>query len=948
MIKIRSVILLVFLLFSSNFHLNATEFIKDKIYSSKVIKFDAYVVSDSQDTVYSSYTASSTDIFQVYKKNTEGNYLLVQQLEKESVDNTYNRLFPNRLVIVQNALFVMGNSHVNIFDIASDGKISFREQVIAEQHLFGKLNWISDTRFFLHSNNQLSFWTVDAQGLNYDYSYEYPQVVMNATDVSLFDQNTNLVRVFRKQDNLLEVMDFSLDDTNKTLISANNRNVDIGSLNISNTVMMVKHDLASDVFFVKVADKEIFLRASSADITILSNNDVTASLAANAVRTHDKANSFMTFDHVTVTGKYNYIDWANLLVSSNILDVRKNSQYWAGSGTYFESFGTIGYFGPSAIMNMVISPALLVEVHNAGAVFGPVPVANVYKGENNLPNRVYDSIFEKNNNELIIAGRDQGDIDAFLYIWNYNSEINDFTHLHTAALPAAPEENNAFDFRVIGKYSNSYYVIKKTANSELLRFEIVGTELQLKQTVPLWLGGQSTHINQAFIIEDDIILSHHDAGNLTLTICDLTAVGETLNCEQKTMLQSYFNVIYGTINLFQLSQTNEFLIAHDMAHFGLADDALKWLVTQYNSATKDFIVTLEITPEASPTRSDYFPPVKNIFASQDGLNLYIMQEETQHYKRNTISSDYVYTGAAGTIYNSEKLSANEREDFFIIESGLSSYVLDKLNNKFYHAAFKPSSGDNKYELLQGESGYALLDSFNEFVELNSFNISNLKPAVYKGGLMPITLLQDEELNLDMRNYFVNGESVEVRNLPPGISLQYPYLKGALNNEAMFASADKSDPTLVSYYRIEFRLNETSQWMNEALVIYPVNVNDAPVLITPLPTQYFERGATYYMDFRDVISDPDRERVTFKFENVPGTASSSSEGTIQITISSDGTYTLRVIATDAAGASLTVEVTIIVNKKGKEPTKSSGGGGGSAIILLLLLGFASLRNKKAYS
>ncbi|MDH5434684.1 MAG: hypothetical protein OEY19_12140, partial [Gammaproteobacteria bacterium] len=64
MIKIRSVILLVFLLFSSNFHLNATEFIKDKIYSSKVIKFDAYVVSDSQDTVYSSYTASSTDIFQ--------------------------------------------------------------------------------------------------------------------------------------------------------------------------------------------------------------------------------------------------------------------------------------------------------------------------------------------------------------------------------------------------------------------------------------------------------------------------------------------------------------------------------------------------------------------------------------------------------------------------------------------------------------------------------------------------------------------------------------------------------------------------------------------------------------------------------------------------------------------------------------------------------------------
>ena len=165
-------------------------------------------------------------------------------------------------------------------------------------------------------------------------------------------------------------------------------------------------------------------------------------------------------------------------------------------------------------------------------------------------------------------------------------------------------------------------------------------------------------------------------------------------------------------------------------------------------------------------------------------------------------------------------------------------------------------------------------------------------------------------------------------------MDYPIISGVLDNEAMFASTDITDPTLKHFYALNFRFTPQNDWTDGSLEINAVNVNDPPMLVKEFGTQYIKIGDNYTYDMNTYVRDPDRKEVFYTFENMPSGGRGFSDGRLGLNISTKGTYSIKVTATDVSGEALSFTITFIANKTGREPSKSSGGG--SILWLLLIL------------
>ena len=102
------------------------------------------------------------------------------------------------------------------------------------------------------------------------------------------------------------------------------------------------------------------------------------------------------------------------------------------------------------------------------------------------------------------------------------------------------------------------------------------------------------------------------------------------------------------------------------------------------------------------------------------------------------------------------------------------------------------------------------------------------------------------------------------------------------------------------------------------------------------------GDAYSGNLQQIVSDPDRESVSFNYKNVPTGLSAQEDGTISGTINKSGTYTIAIIATDNDGAQLSFNMTIVVNSSGASENNSTSSGGGSFGFTLLTIVFLLYR------
>jgi len=128
---------------------------------------------------------------------------------------------------------------------------------------------------------------------------------------------------------------------------------------------------------------------------------------------------------------------------------------------------------------------------------------------------------------------------------------------------------------------------------------------------------------------------------------------------------------------------------------------------------------------------------------------------------------------------------------------------------------------------------------------------------------------------------------------------------------------------------------------EAFSVVVNNVNDAPVLSSNIPTQTFTVDSALDLNVRSYFTDVDQnDNLTFSAENLPSGLLISKEGAVTGSISTAGSYSIEIIATDSEQLTAKGNLSLTVSKPAAESTSS----GGAIYGLLVLLLFGLRRSK----
>jgi hypothetical protein len=128
---------------------------------------------------------------------------------------------------------------------------------------------------------------------------------------------------------------------------------------------------------------------------------------------------------------------------------------------------------------------------------------------------------------------------------------------------------------------------------------------------------------------------------------------------------------------------------------------------------------------------------------------------------------------------------------------------------------------------------------------------------------------------------------------------------------------------------------------EAFSIVVTNVNDAPVINSIIPTQSVSVDSAINFDASTYFTDVDKnDNLTFSVENLPSGLVLSSQGVITGSISTAGSYSIKIIATDTEN--LMAEGSLNLTVSEPAPKNSSSGGTIYGLLIILLLGLRRLK------
>ncbi len=566
----------------------------------------------------------------------------------------------------------------------------------------------------------------------------------------------------------------------------------------------------------------------------------------------------------------------------------------------------------------------------------------------NLPDRISSREsqvdFEELSGHLMIIG-ETGPYDnstSSLYLWRYNQESNDVTYNNSASIGFLPETEQSNYAEIIGQRENSYYIAKhyqyNGISTSLARFQQNGDNLLLVQDVPLPLNDEGNAVQQLFFAKDSIIAFHYSSDTFFATVCKLTDVNAIGDCTQISLLDNYdFSSSSQHYRFYFLDVIEQFVFA-PMSHLTIDEGEFsKALLLDFDNEKQNFSVVQEF-PLAKQDNGNFLG-IKAAYSIEGGSEIFLGYEygKTHQYKKN--AEQWERTSIVNSSSYPQQLTKNHQEHYYIEQNG-TSYWYDESERVFYKSNQSVNIGGNRpWFQLTGNNKGIMVDP-SERVKIATFTLENSKPTIYKGTITnntTIEAVQDVLVNINIEQHFINlsADDIEIKGLNtdtvhPKFSWDGTAITGTLDNEDMFYGIGPQ-PAKDFQIRVYFQGGFLAYYN-----ILPVNVNDAPILIEELGTQYLKEGESYYANFFEIVSDPDREKVTYTYENIPTGFTASAEGSLEGKISKSGTYRMTITATDPHGAKLKFDLVMIVNKSGEANESSSSGGGGLGYLMIVLV------------
>ncbi|GEA09029.1 hypothetical protein KUL42_37900 [Alteromonas sp. KUL42] len=568
-----------------------------------------------------------------------------------------------------------------------------------------------------------------------------------------------------------------------------------------------------------------------------------------------------------------------------------------------------------------------------------------------FPKKLIDSYLDRATGTFLILGgvENLGGGDIRLYNWHYSEADNELNPVDSILVLGEEEQTNTVNYDIIGQIANRYYVLVRSnrdLSSRLFVFELVDSQLQKIQEYAF-----SSWINllpyASVVIDSETIMFREfttDIEPLGYMLCKLSTNGTIQNCESKQLLDGLvLGQSSNNFDIVKLENSNNLFMRPDRVSSESTSAASTLWVLEYD-ATENMLLEKQ-SIELPPMTQGSVYQINSLFTFDDGNKLYIRTNRPQFYERNPADGSWIEVESESYITNAPNPMFTSQKNYAISESGRSIVMdLEKLGIYNSQQTRNAGSSESIYQVTDNDKVLILtVDTQTSFLVTS---LNNMTPTVYKersDDLEDVEALQDVPLTIDVGSLFINPSFDEIDISVNGIDPLSPddakfqwdgkVLTILLGNEDMFYN--EYDLTPANDIRIAIHYNNRTI---DRFMVTPINVNDAPALIDDIETQYLKAGESYVGHLLEVVKDPDRESITFSYDNLPSGLSGTPSGEIQGSINRSGTYVVSVTASDDEGASLQFSFTIVVTADGTPPTEqnSSSGGGGSLPFYLLFL------------
>lgn len=569
---------------------------------------------------------------------------------------------------------------------------------------------------------------------------------------------------------------------------------------------------------------------------------------------------------------------------------------------------------------------------------------------NQLPRRSSQILFDNASNQIMISGN-YGSFDSpdrNLYIWQYEEGTNDVSFLGASSFGYHPDLVLSGYVRLVGKLENNYYAVKHQNNgisSTLARFNLEGGELTLEQEIPLKLNSSHNQVVQTFFANQNTIVSLYFSNtNFFIAVCKLDENGIIESCNQKPLLSDYtFSIQSNFYKFFNLEGHNTFLFASNRTLQSSDGIQPKAFIFEFDQNINDLVLVQEmLLPEEIESPGNY-ESVNTAYTINNGKDLIVGFSKASHYYIDEVTQEWVASGFKSKFTYPQEAITYTNDNYFINRAG-APYLYDKADKSFNKTNQIVNTYNSWFQLTSNKHGFFI--DISATPQISTFTLSNTTPAIYKGGIPTddIYIIQDKTVEINIGQYFLNASGIEVTGfnnseIHEKLVWDGEFIRGTLTNDDMFYNGYLNDPKPADDFqaRVYFENNLLAYFY-----LIPTNVNDVPILLEQIETEYMKVGDAYSGNLQQIVRDPDRESVSFTYKSVPTGLSAQEDGTISGIINKSGTYTMTIIATDNDGAQLSFDLTIVVNSSGASENNSTSSGGGSFGFTLLAIVFLLYR------
>lgn len=919
--------------------LNAADFtLVEENYASFAFADKLSIFDETETFMYSVHHQSGHDheVFQTYQLIDQqykliSEYRLGKQYEHARVDT-------RKLKLIGNKVYALGGRSYVEFSI-EDNTLQFVKHATYEtsNYFFWNSVEINDSYILTFGNDNIYFWRFTEQGFEFAFEFEHSDgSAGNRSNAWLYQQESETLWKVQSGIGDVTLTSYGIDFDNASVSMIEQLTTDI----IEPTgydIKLVQYDFASSKFFIKTNGYELFLSISD---TGLLNELSSLESTGGQIRGKSNLESFVELFYVddSIEQFYKRINWQSNSIETHLIEANTLPVYRTNLSTWVDLPKFVSLISPGkALMshpNGISKDGF--SIHDVTETISTEPNPLSLGDFDKLPTRVNSKLYDPDTQVVLIAGK-PNDSDRFrLYAWRHDAQRNGFDFIVSSDLGFGDNLRDKVTVTLVGVKGDNYYLLKSSLNDSnrtLMRVQLVDEALVIQESITT----EGSHNNEMFFADENtIVFRHHSLYTLDISFCNLNEQNELTSCEQKTIFDSlniHFMFLY---DFFPINENGTFLFANNSPMIGDSETPPNYYILSFDKLNNDFEVIQTFQPPSEYAPSSY-RGVDNIYVTPDALDLYVFGDRAHHYRYDSANSSWSFSGSvSGT--SLESFSVHERGDYFLEEDGSALWLLDSGDHKFYRSIhFRGLYVSYAwYNLLTEDQGFYLGGAGSN--HLSTFVIDNSKPALYKGNLPRTTLdiLQDEDVNIDLGDYFINGESLNVVGLKENLSWDGRFITGHLTNDDMFLYEDISIETPAPEFSVGFYIGPQSEDPATSIYITPVNVNDPPEVTTSFATQYFKKDAEVRIVLYESVIDPDRENVSFSFQGLPSGMSGNTHGTITGIASRSGDYSTEVVAMDDEGASVSFNLRIIVNSSGSQESESSGGGGSLGLFLIVFV------------